>query len=58
MTSVPAALLLLAASALGHWLEYRQQPRPRLYWGGPPSLADVLEHQPRRVRPLEGVRRG
>lgn len=54
MTSIPAALLLVAAVALGRWLDSHPWRRPaRLYWGGPPTLADCL--QPTRKR---GVRRG
>lgn len=54
MTSIPAAVLLLSAVGLGFWLELRRPP-PRLYWSGPPTLADCLQPAPKR---LKGVRRG
>ncbi len=57
MTSVLVALLLVAAVAVGAWLDThpwrRHQP---LYWGGLPTLADVLQPKPPRLRLLKGGR--
>lgn len=54
MTSILVALLLLALVALGAWLDSHPWARPeRLYWSGPPTLADCLQAPPKK-----GVRRG
>lgn len=54
MTSLIVCLLLVAAVAFGAWLDSHPWERPeRIYWGGPPTLADCLQAPPKK-----GERRG
>lgn len=59
MTSILVALLLVAAVALGAWLDRHPWARhQRIRFTGPPTLADVLQPKPPRLQLLKGGRRG
>jgi hypothetical protein len=58
VTSLFVALLLVAAVALGAWLDTHPWARhQRIRFTGPLTLADVLEAKPPRLQLLKGGRR-